>query len=114
MHVTASSPLYATREKVPEDIVERERSFQTAVALEQGKPEKIVEKMVEGKLQKFYKDTVLVDQELISAESDCDTVGDLVREASQQMGVDVELSDFVCMRLGEELEGGDAAEAERA
>ena len=65
MHIAASAPLFLKREDVPSDVVEKEKAIYRAQLREQGKPEKVWEKILEGKLDKFYKDVCLVDQAFV-------------------------------------------------
>ncbi|WP_433799360.1 translation elongation factor Ts [Actinomycetospora sp. CA-084318] len=83
MQVAAARPLYTTREEVPADVVESERRVAEATAREEGKPEKIIDKIVEGRLNGYYKDTVLLEQDSVSV--DKKSVGAVLKDA----GVDV-------------------------
>ncbi|MCD2189532.1 translation elongation factor Ts [Actinomycetospora soli] len=83
MQVAAARPLYTTREEVPSDVVEGERRVAEATAREEGKPEKIIDKIVEGRLNGYYKDTVLLEQDSVSV--DKKSVGAVLKDA----GVDV-------------------------
>ena len=65
MQIAASKPEYVKKEDVPAEIIEREKSILRAQALNEGKPEKIVERMVEGRIEKFYKEVCLLEQEWI-------------------------------------------------
>jgi len=65
MHIAASKPEYISRDEVPAERVEKEKEILRAQALNEGKPEKIVEKMVEGRLEKFYKEICLLEQPFI-------------------------------------------------
>jgi elongation factor Ts len=79
MQVAAARPLYTTRDEVPSDVVEGERRIAEATAREEGKPEKIIDKIVEGRLNGYYKDTVLLEQDSVSV--DKKTVGKVLEEA---------------------------------
>ena len=65
MHVAAAAPLALTPEHLPEDVVEREREIQRDLARQSGKPENVIEKMIEGRMRKFYEDTVLLAQKYL-------------------------------------------------
>ena len=65
MHIAASNPLYLNEEDVPAEIIEKEKSILKAQALNEGKPEKIVDKMVEGRIKKFYSEICLLDQPFV-------------------------------------------------
>jgi elongation factor Ts len=83
MHIAAARPQYTTRDEVPGEVLENERRIAEATAREEGKPEKILEKIVEGRLNGYYKDTVLLEQDSVSV--DKKSVGKVLEEA----GVDV-------------------------
>ena len=65
MHIAATNPLYLTREDVPEDVIAKEKELLRAQALHEGKPEKIVDRIVEGRLEKFYKENCLMEQPFV-------------------------------------------------
>ncbi len=79
MQVAAARPLYTTRDEVPSDVVDNEKRIAEATAREEGKPEKILEKIVEGRLNGYYKDTVLLEQDSVSV--DKKSVGKVLEEA---------------------------------
>ena len=100
MHVAAAGPLAVRQEEVDPAVVERERSIFAEQARESGKPEQIIEKMVEGRLRKFYEEVVLLSQNfVIDTEK---TVGQAVESADA--GAPVEITEFVMFRLGEGVE----------
>ncbi len=102
MHIAASNPGYVSREEVPEEVTERERGIYRQQALEAGKPEKVVDKIVEGKLNKFYADICLVEQQFIK---DTDrTVRQILEELVGKLGEKIEIRRFVRFQVGEELE----------
>ena len=92
-------PLSVGREGVPADQVERERRIFTEQARESGKPEKIIEKMVEGRVDKFFKEVTLLDQPWVR--DDSRTIGDLLTEASAKMGENIVVKRFVRFKMGE-------------
>ncbi len=99
MHIAASSPLYIQRENVPPEVLEREREIYRAQAREAGKPEKIMEKIVEGKLEKFYSEVCLLEQPFIK---DPDrTVQDLLNGLIGKLGEKVEIRRFLRFQVGE-------------
>src|SRR5205823_4901014 len=100
MQVAAAQPEYVARPDVPEDVLERERKIYEEQAKESGKPEHIVEKIVTGKLEAFYKQTVLMDQAYIR--DDSKTVGDLVTQTAAKVGEHVVVRRFARYQLGEE------------
>ncbi len=93
MHISAAQPIALTREDIDPALIVREREVLIAQAQEEGKPENIIEKMVEGRLKKFYQDTALVEQEFILDEEL--SVGELLDKE------DAHLSGFFCFVLGE-------------
>jgi len=99
MQVAATNPLAVDRESLDEKIVEKEREIYRAQALESGKPEKVVDKIVEGKLAKFYQEVCLLEQAFVK---DTDkTVQDVVNEVSAKTGEKVVVKRFVRFQLGE-------------
>lgn len=102
MQVAAANPKYVTREEVPQEELDHERSVLKEQALNEGKPEKIVEKMVEGRLEKFYKEIVLLDQPFIK---DGDkSVNDLLTELIAKIGEKISIRRFCRYEVGEGLE----------
>jgi elongation factor Ts len=102
MQITASNPLYAKREDVPQDVVEKEKEIYKKQALESGKPEKIIEKIAEGKLEKFYQEICLVEQTYIKNPDI--TVKELVEELIVKMGEKILINRFIRFQLGETIE----------
>jgi elongation factor Ts len=100
MHVAASNPICVNEEDLPAEVLEREREIYKAQALEQGKPENIVDKIVEGKLKKFAAESCLMNQPFVK---DTDkTIADLVNELRAQTGENVQIRRFARFVLGEE------------
>jgi elongation factor Ts len=101
MHIAASDPQWITREDVPEDVIDGERKLYAEQAREQGKPDEVVERIVQGKLESFYTDNCLLDQQFVR--DDTKTVGELVSETSAKVGEKVEVRRFARFKLGEEI-----------
>jgi elongation factor Ts len=101
MHVAASDPRWISREDVPEDVVEGERKLYAEQAREQGKPDNVIDRIVQGKLEAFFKDNCLLDQPFVR--DDTKTVGELVGETSAKVGEKVEVRRFARFKLGEEI-----------
>lgn len=102
MQVAAASPLYVKREDVDPQLIEKEREIYRAQALNEGKPEKIVEKMVEGRLEKYYKEICLLEQPFIK---DGDrTVQDVLTALIAKIGENISIRRFVRFERGEGLE----------
>ncbi len=101
MQVAASRPSYVSREEVPAEVIDKEKSILRAQALNEGKPEKIVDKMVEGRIEKFYKENCLVEQPFIKNPDV--SVQDVIREAIAKLGENIVVRRFVRFELGEGL-----------
>jgi len=102
MQIAASSPSFVKREEVPEDIINHEKLVLKAQALEEGKPEKIVEKMVEGRLEKYYKENCLLEQPFIKDPDK--TVEQLVNENIAKIGENISIRRFARFEVGEGIE----------
>ena len=99
MHIAASNPLGIQVEDVPEDIVNKEKEIYRAQALETGKPENVIEKIVEGKLKKFFTDNCLLNQPYVK---DPDiTISDLLTELIGKIGENITIKRFVRYQIGE-------------
>ncbi len=102
MHIAATNPLSAVKEELDPVAVERERQVLTEQARESGKPEAVIEKMIEGRIRKFYQEVVLVEQTFVM---DPDvTVGQFIENAGKEAGAPVALKGFAMLRLGEGIE----------
>ena len=98
LHVASARPLAVRVEDVPSDVVERERRVYTAQVAGEQKPDAVKQKIVEGKLKKFYQENVLLEQPFVK--DDKVTVGDLVKALSGKTGEKVEVRRFVRFELG--------------
>ncbi|MBO2531713.1 elongation factor Ts [Planifilum fulgidum] len=102
MQIAAMNPKYVKRDEVPEDVVNKEREILRTQALNEGKPEHIVEKIVEGRLEKYFKEVCLLEQPFIK---DGDkTVEQLVKEMIARIGENISIRRFVRFELGEGIE----------
>ena len=102
MQVCVNSPAYVRREEVPTEVLDHEREILRAQALNEGKPEKIVDKMVEGRIEKYYKEVCLLEQPFIK---DPDiTVNQLGTEKIATIGENITVRRFVRFERGEGLE----------
>jgi len=100
MHIAASNPLYLKPEDVPEEVIAREKEIYRSQAQAENKPEKIWDKIIEGKLKKYYEDVCLLNQKFIK---DTDiTVGTLLTNMIAKTGENVLIRRFVRYQLGEE------------
>ncbi|WP_054956103.1 translation elongation factor Ts [Paenibacillus dakarensis] len=102
MHIAAASPKYVRREEVPADELEKEKEILKAQALNEGKPEKIVEKMVEGRINKYYEEYCLLDQSFVKDPDK--TISALLNEKISTIGENISIRRFVRYELGEGLE----------
>jgi elongation factor Ts len=99
MQIAAASPRYVKREEVSGDEIAKEREIYYRQALESGKPEKVIEKIVEGKMERFYSEVCLLEQAFIK---DPDRkVRDIINDAVTRMGEKIEVRRFACYHLGE-------------
>ena len=101
MHVAATAPLAVSADQLPAEVVERERRIYTEQVAQEGKPEAIRAKIVEGKLKKFYAEAVLLEQPFVK--DDSRTVGDVVKALSGKTGENVVVRRFVRYQLGEDV-----------
>lgn len=108
MQVAAGKPLYVRREDVPEHVIEAERNIFRAAALNEGKPEHIVDKIVEGRIDKFLQEICLMEQTYIK-ESDR-TVQDVVQNAVATLGENISVRRFARFERGENEEQNDEEE----
>ena len=99
MHIAASNPLGIHAEDVPEDIVDKEKEIYRAQALELGKPENVIEKIVEGKLKKFFTDNCLLNQPYVKNPDI--TISDLLTEMIGKIGENISIKRFVRYQIGE-------------
>lgn len=102
MQIAAANPLYVRREEVPSADVEKEKEILKAQALNEGKPEKIVEKMVEGRISKFYEEYCLMEQSFVKDPDK--TISQLLNEKISTIGENITIRRFVRFELGEGLE----------
>ncbi|NLT16402.1 MAG: translation elongation factor Ts [Clostridiales bacterium] len=102
MQIAASSPKFISREEVPQAEIEKEKEILRAQAINEGKPEKIADRMVEGRIGKYYKEVCLMEQPFIK---DTDmTVTDLINEKTVKIGEKISIRRFARFALGEGLD----------
>lgn len=99
MHIAAASPAAVSRDEVAADVVERERGVYREQMKESGKPEKIWDKIIEGKLEKFFAESTLLEQPFVKNPDQ--TVGDLVTEVSARTGEKLEVRRFARFAIGD-------------
>jgi elongation factor Ts len=99
MHISFADPRWKTRDEVPQDVVDEESSIYAKQAKDSGKPENVIEKIVKGKLEAFYKENVLLDQEWIQDKAK--SIQDLLDEGKSSMSENVTIGRFCRIRVGE-------------
>ncbi|KAL8209691.1 hypothetical protein R6Q57_006423 [Mikania cordata] len=109
MHVVAAKPLVVTKELVSPDVVQNERDILRSQAESSGRPQAAIEKMVEGRLRKYFEEVVLLEQKFIV--NDTINVKTLLSEISKEVGSPVKIGNFLRMEVGEGLQRADAIEA---
>ncbi|MCL6548464.1 MAG: translation elongation factor Ts [Alicyclobacillus sp.] len=102
MQIAASNPQYVRREEVPEDVLNKEREILRAQTLNEGKPAHIVDKIVEGRLEKYFQEVCLLEQPFVKDPDK--TVGDLVKEKIAHIGENISVRRFVRYVVGEGIE----------
>jgi len=100
LHIASAAPVAVDREGISPELVERERAIFVEQAKESGKPEAIIQKMVEGKVESYYKEVALVAQPYVREPKK--TIGDLIKEASAKLGEHIQVRRFTRFQLGEE------------
>ena len=99
MHISFADPSWTTRDQVPQQVIDEESAIYAKQAKDSGKPEKVIEMIVTGKLESFYKETVLMDQEWIQDKSK--TIALLIDEAKASMSENISIGSFCRIRVGE-------------
>ena len=102
MQIAAAKPLYVREDEVPTDALDAEKEILKAQALNEGKPEAVIEKMVEGRIKKYYKDVCLMDQDFVKDSSK--TITQVVNEAILAIGEKISIRRFTRYEMGEGLE----------
>lgn len=105
MQIAAANPKYVTIEEVPQEEVEKEKEVLTAQSLNEGKPANVVEKMVEGRIHKFYKEICLLEQDFVKDPSK--SVKEVINEAILAIGEKISVRRFARYEMGEGLEKRD-------
>jgi len=99
MHIAALDPRYVRREEVTQEMLEKEREIYSAQARATGKPDPVIEKIVNGKMEKFYEENCLYEQHYIKDESL--TIGDMVKQAISNLGENIVIKRFARFKVGE-------------
>ncbi|MFH2012370.1 MAG: translation elongation factor Ts [Pseudomonadota bacterium] len=106
MHIAASNPLYLKRENVPEEVVEKEKDIYKTQALNSGKPEKIVDKIVDGKMEKYFSEVCLLEQPYVKEPQL--SVKELVDTLIAKIGENISIRRFSRYQLSEKLDNEEA------
>ena len=102
LQIAASKPLYVAKEEVPQDVLDKEKEILKIQAMNEGKPEAIAEKMVLGRIKKYYEDFCLLEQPFVKDPSK--TVGQLITEAIASIGEKITVRRFTRYEMGEGIE----------
>jgi elongation factor Ts len=101
MQIAASNPMAIQREDIPEDVIQKERDIYKSQVQDQNKPEKVVEKIVQGKLNKFFQENVLLEQSFVKDQNK--TVKEYILEISGKLGENMSVRRFERYQLGEDI-----------
>jgi elongation factor Ts len=99
MHIAATDPRFLRKEDVDEQVLEKEREIQKARAIEEGKPEQIIDKIVDGRMKKFYEEVCLYEQPFVK--DNAATVGELITASISKMGENILVSRMARFKVGE-------------
>ncbi|MGZ8784361.1 MAG: translation elongation factor Ts [Acidimicrobiia bacterium] len=102
MHIAAAAPRWVYKEAVPADALEKERDLIARQAANEGKPETIIPRIVEGKINSFFQDFVLYEQQFVNSEKFDGTVGELVARLAAKMGENIGVKRFARIAVGEQ------------
>jgi elongation factor Ts len=102
MQIAAVAPIYVSRQEVPASVIEAEQEIYKVQLREEGKPEQVWNKIIEGKIEKFYSQVCLYDQIYIRDASGKETIKDLVTKTIAKTGENIVIKRFVRFKLGEE------------
>jgi elongation factor Ts len=110
MHIAATDPQFLRKEDVSEGVIAKEREIQRARALAEGKPEKIVDKIVDGRMAKFYEEICLYEQPFVK--ENATTVGELITAKIAKLGENIRVSRMARFKVGESDEQGEQPESD--
>ena len=101
MHIAAANPQYIRREEIPEEVLEREREIYRTQAIDAGKPQKVIDKIIDGKIERFYSEVCLLEQTYVR-DSDL-TIKELLDAMIAKIGENIAIRRFARFQLGEGL-----------
>ena len=107
MHIAAAGPQAVTQDELDQDVVEHERTVQIATARESGRPEEIIEKMVDGRMRKFFEEVVLLSQTWVHDPDGKMKIEKVVADLASALGTEVKITGFVRFALGEGIDKGE-------
>lgn len=110
MHIAAMSPLCVRREELPENVVARERDIFRKQVLNEGKPERVLDRIVEGKLEKFFQESCLLEQ--VFVKNPDYTIEQLIKEKIAKLGENISVARFSRFRVGEAIGDGSGSNAQ--
>jgi elongation factor Ts len=99
MHIAAANPLVVRREELPEEEIDKEKEIYRTQAINDGKPEKVVDRIVEGKVEKYFSEVCLLEQPYVKDQDK--TINDVMNDAIAKLGENMSVRRFVRFRLGE-------------
>jgi len=111
MHIAAADPLFVRREEVTAAVLDKEREIARDRARNEGKPDKIIDRIIEGRIEKYYEEVVLLEQPFVKESTI--TVKDLINQKIAKLGENISVSRFVRMKVGE-TQAAEPAETEAA
>ncbi len=109
MHIAAADPLFVRREEVTAAVLEKERDIARDRAKNEGKPDKIIDRIIEGRIEKYYEEVVLLEQPFVKESSI--TVKDLINQKIAKLGENITVARFMRMKVGETQPGEPASES---
>ena len=101
MHIAAANPAYVRREEIPSEVIEKEKEIYASQVT--NKPPQVIEKILEGKIEKFYSETCLLDQIFVKDEEQKKTINDLVIEKVAKLGENIVVNRFTRFQLGKKI-----------
>ena len=104
MHIAAARPGWIDRDSVPAEIIDKEKELIAAQARNEGKPDNIIERIVDGRINSFYKENVLNDQVFVKTEKFDGTIGDMVKGLASTLGENISVNRFERVQVGEAAE----------
>lgn len=104
MHIAAARPTWIDQEDVPSDVIDKEKELIAAQARNEGKPDNIIERIVAGRINSFFKETVLNDQAFVKTEKFEGTIGEMVKGLAASLGENISVNRFERVQVGEAAE----------